>query len=164
LRFADNIRNLAIDIRFCDKCHNISDQALCDICSNSSRKSDVICVVQDVRDVLAIENTQQYNGMYHVLGGVISPIDGIGPSDLNIESLAQRVINEEVKEIILALSTTMEGDTTNFYIYRKLGNLPVNITTIARGMGFGDEIEYTDELTLGRSILNRIPYKGGALK
>jgi len=117
-----------------------------------------------VRDVLAIENTQQYNGMYHVLGGVISPIDGIGPSDLNIESLAQRVINEEVKEIILALSTTMEGDTTNFYIYRKLGNLPVNITTIARGMGFGDEIEYTDELTLGRSILNRIPYKGGALK
>ncbi len=164
LRFADNIRNLAIDIRFCDKCRNISDQALCDICANTSRKKDVICVVQDVRDVLAIENTQQYNGMYHVLGGVISPIDGIGPSDLNIESLAQRVVKEEVKEIILALSTTMEGDTTNFYIYRKLGNLPVNITTIARGMGFGDEIEYTDELTLGRSILNRIPYKGGALK
>ncbi len=160
IRFSENIRKLAEDIRFCEKCHNISDQIVCDICSNTSRKRDTLCVVQDVRDVLAIENTQQYNGLYHVLGGVISPIDGIGPSDLNIESLENRVKLNEVKEVILALSTTMEGDTTNFYIFRKLGNLPINITTIARGMGFGDEIEYTDELTLGRSIINRIPYKG----
>jgi len=164
MRFADNIKRLAIDIRFCEQCHNISDAQRCDICTNTGRKQDLICVVQDVRDVLAIENTQQYNGLYHVLGGVISPIDGIGPSDLNIDSLEQRVKTQNIKEIILALSTTMEGDTTNFYLYRKLGAFPLQISTIARGMGFGDEIEYTDELTLGRSIVNRIPYKGGANK
>ena len=160
----ESLKVLRTEVKTCEKCHNISDTALCEICNNPKRDSTIVCVVEDIRDVMAIENTAQFKGYYHVLGGKISPIEGVGPHNLTIESLIEKVKGGNIKELIFALSSTIEGDTTNFYIYRKLGNLPVNITTIARGMGFGDEIEYTDELSLGRSILNRIPYKGGALK
>ena len=158
-RFATAITSLRKEIRFCKKCHNISDTEICQLCSNPSRDNSTLCVVEDIRDVMAIENTQQYRGLYHVLGGVISPMDGIGPQHLNIESLIDKVNSGEVKEIIFALSTTMEGDTTNFYIFKKLKETSVKVSTIARGIAFGDELEYADEITLGRSIANRLPYE-----
>ncbi|PDH47654.1 MAG: recombination protein RecR [Bacteroidetes bacterium MED-G21] len=158
-RFATAITSLREEIRFCKKCHNISDIEICQLCSNPSRDNSILCVVEDIRDVMAIENTQQYRGLYHVLGGVISPMDGIGPQHLNIESLIDKVNSGEVKEIIFALSTTMEGDTTNFYIFKKLKETSVKVSTIARGIAFGDELEYADEITLGRSIANRLPYE-----
>lgn len=142
-------------IRYCVKCHNISEAEHCPICSNPSRDASVVCVVESVKDVMSIENTGQFHGLYHVLGGLISPMDGVGPSQLEIASLVRRVADEGVAEVILALSATMEGETTNFYIYRQLGTLPVKITQLARGVSVGNEIEYTDEITLGRSILNR---------
>lgn len=144
------------DIKYCTVCHNISDDDICPICSDSRRDRSLICVVENVQDVMAIENTQQYNGLYHVLGGVISPMDGVGPGDLQIESLVRRVkTSEEVKEVILALSSTMEGDTTNFYIHRQLSPCHVKVTMISRGISVGNDLEYTDEVTLGRSIVNR---------
>ena len=158
-RFATAITSLREEIRFCKKCHNISDIEICQLCSNPIRDNSTLCVVEDIRDVMAIENTQQYRGLYHVLGGVISPMDGIGPQHLNIESLIDKVSSGEVKEIIFALSTTMEGDTTNFYIFKKLKETSVKVSTIARGIAFGDELEYADEITLGRSIANRLPYE-----
>ncbi len=159
--FADAISNLRKNVVYCKTCHNISDSARCEICSSPRRDRSTICVVEDLRDVIAIENTGQYHGLYHVLGGIISPMDGVGPDDLNIESLIERTSSteEEVKEIILALNTTMEGDTTNFYIFRKLEGTPVKVSTIARGIAVGDELEYADEITLGRSILHRTPYQ-----
>ena len=160
IRFTTAITSLREEIRFCKKCHNISDIEICQLCSNPSRDNSILCVVEDIRDVMAIENTQQYRGLYHVLGGVISPMDGIGPQHLNIESLIDKVNSGEVKEIIFALSTTMEGDTTNFYIFKKLKEASVKVSTIARGIAFGDELEYADEITLGQSITNRLPYEG----
>jgi len=156
--FGNSMIQLRRDIVYCRECHNISDTEICGICSNSSRDNSTVCVVETVKDVMSIENTQQYRGLYHVLGGVISPMDGIGPADLEIESLVNRIKTSEIKEVILALSTTMEGDTTNFYIFRKLAPTNVKITTIARGVSVGGELEYTDEVTLGRSILNRVEF------
>lgn len=156
----NSIINMRTEIVFCKRCFNISDSDLCEICSNPRRNEQIICVVEDVRDVIAIENTGQYNGLYHILGGIISPIDGIGPNDLNIEALVGRLGEEGIAEVILALSTTIEGDTTNFYLFKKLKDFNVNITTIARGISVGDELEYADEVTLGRSLLNRLPYNG----
>jgi recombination protein RecR len=153
--FGQAIINLRNNVNYCKKCHNICDDELCGICGNLSRNSSTICVVENIKEVMAIENTGQFSGLYHVLGGIISPMDGVGPSDLQIESLVNRVRNEQINEVILALSSTMEGDTTNFYIYRKLSGLDVKITVIARGISVGDEFEYADEITLGRSILNR---------
>ena len=147
------------EVKFCKNCHNISDIEVCEICSNSSRNHSVICVVEDIRDVMALENTQQYRGLYHVLGGIISPMDGIGPSDLEIDSLVNRVAQGNIKEIIMALSATMEGDTTNFYLFRKLKDFPIKVSTLARGVAVGDELEYADEVTLGRSILHRTPFE-----
>ena len=158
--FGNAIVTLKREVKYCKVCHNISDTDVCSICSNSQRDASVICVVESIRDVMAVEATQQYRGLYHVLGGVISPMDGIGPSDLQIESLVQRVASGGVQEVVLALSTTMEGDTTNFYIYRKLANMGVKLSVIARGISVGDELEYADEVTLGRSILNRTPFNG----
>ena len=149
-----------VEVKYCKVCHNISDTETCRICSNPQRDSSVICVVENIRDVMAVEATQQFRGLYHVLGGVISPMDGIGPGDLEIESLVQRVSAGGIKEVVLALSTTMEGDTTNFYIYRKLEKLGVKLSVIARGISVGDELEYADEVTLGRSIVNRTPFTG----
>src|SRR5574344_1679156 len=157
--FGNAIITLKREVKYCKVCHNISDTDVCNICSNPMRDANTVCVVENVQDVLAVENTQQYRGLYHVLGGVISPMDGIGPNDLEIDSLVKRVEEGGNKEIILALSSTMEGDTTNFYIYRKLAPLHVNISMIARGISVGDELEYTDEVTLGRSILNRTPFQ-----
>ena len=160
-QLADAISRMRKEVRRCKVCHNISDSELCPICSNPRRDGSTICVVENIQDVMAVENTQQFHGLYHVLGGVISPMDGIGPSDLEIESLVERVSNGEVKEVILALSSTMEGDTTNFYIFRKLAPYhDVKISIIARGISVGDELEYTDEVTLGRSILNRTIFEG----
>lgn len=147
------------DISFCKICFNVSDSEICDICSNPGRDASLVCVVEDVRDVMAIENTSQFRGQYHILGGVISPMDGVGPSNLNIDPLLNRVQKGDVKEVIMALSPTMEGDTTNFYIYKRLKNVKVLITTIARGVSIGDNLEFTDEITLGRSITNRLPYE-----
>jgi len=158
-RFTSAINNLREQIRYCRKCHNISDVELCQICSNPNRNEQILCVVEDIRDVMAIENTQQYKGLYHVLGGVISPMEGVGPQQLNIESLLDKVKEGTVQEIIFALSTTMEGDTTNYYIYKKMKGLDVKVSTIARGIAIGDELEYADEITLGRSITNRLPYE-----
>lgn len=155
------LKSFRDEIKLCKNCHNISDVELCEICSNSRRDTEVICVVEDIRDVMAIENTAQFKGLYHVLGGKISPIEGIGPHNLTIENLVQKVAQGDIKEIILALSSTMEGDTTNFYIYRQLQKFDVNLTTIARGISVGDEIEYADEVTLGRSIINRVPFEQG---
>ena len=148
------------EVHYCRRCHNISDSDICPICADSHRDSSTICVVENIQDVMAVENTQQYAGLYHVLGGVISPMDGIGPADLEIDSLVERVANEDIKEVILALSSTMEGDTTNFYIFRKLASYDVKLSVIARGIPVGDELEYADEVTLGRSILNRTPFEG----
>ena len=158
-RLAASLVSLVNEITYCKQCHNISDTEICDICANIDRDSSLLCVVEDVRDVMAIENTGQYNGLYHVLGGKISPIDGVGPNELTIASLVKKVKEGSVKEIIFALSNTMEGDTTNFYIYRQLEGLDITTSTIARGISVGDELEYTDEVTLGRSILHRIPFQ-----
>jgi recombination protein recR len=156
--FADAITRVKHDVKYCKVCHNISDTDVCSICSDPRRDASVVCVVENIQDVMAIENTQQFHGLYHVLGGIISPMDGIGPNDLEIESLVKRVEEGKVKEIILALASTMEGDTTNFYISRKLKDKQVKLSVIARGISVGDELEYTDEVTLGRSILNRTPF------
>lgn len=157
--FADAIIRVKHDVKYCKVCHNISDNEVCSICSDPRRDASVVCVVENIQDVMAIENTQQFHGLYHVLGGIISPMDGIGPHDLEIESLVERVEEGTVKEIILALASTMEGDTTNFYISRKLKDTGVKLSIIARGISVGDELEYTDEVTLGRSILNRTPFE-----
>ena len=146
-------------INFCQQCHNISDQLVCEICANPNRNQNTICVVEDIRDVLAIESTASYRGVYHVLGGKISPMDGIGPTDLNIQSLVDKVNKGKIKELIFALSSTMEGDTTNFYIYKQIQGAEVILSTIARGISVGDELEYADEVTLGRSITNRVPFE-----
>ena len=143
------------EVKYCRTCHNISDTDICPICADSRRDSSTVCVVENIQDVMAVENTQQFHGLYHVLGGIISPMDGIGPADLEIDSLVSRVAEGGVKEVILALSPTMEGDTTNFYIYRKLAGFDVEVSVIARGVSVGNELEYTDEVTLGRSIMNR---------
>ncbi|MCH2033221.1 MAG: recombination mediator RecR [Tenacibaculum sp.] len=156
---AEALTQLRNDVKSCRKCHNISDTILCDICSNPNRKEELVCVVEDIRDVMAIENTGQFRGLYHVLGGKISPIEGVGPQNLNIESLVEKVKNGEVKELIFALSSTMEGDTTNFYIYKQIEKYNITTSTIARGISVGDELEYADEVTLGRSIINRIPFE-----
>ncbi len=150
---------LKTEVNFCKSCNNISDTEICEICANPKRDKSLVCVVEDIRDVMAIENTSQYNGLYHVLGGKISPMEGVGPQDLHINSLIERVKSGTVKELIFALSSTMEGDTTNFYIYRQLEGLDVATSTIARGISVGDELEYADEVTLGRSILNRVPFE-----
>jgi len=163
-KFSNTLLILKRDIRYCIECHNISDHELCQICSSVKRDKSLICVVEDTRDVMAIENTGQYLGGYHVMGGLISPMDGIGPSDLNIESLVKRVHAGGIKEVILALSATMEGDTTIFYIYKKLKDAGVSISTIARGIAFGGELEYVDEITLGRSIATRVPYENSLAK
>ena len=159
-QFADTIARMKQEVKHCRICHNISDSDVCPICSDARRDETTVCVVENIQDVMAVENTQQYNGLYHVLGGVISPMDGIGPADLEIDSLVDRVRTGDIKEVILALSSTMEGDTTNFYIFRKLAPFTdVRISIIARGISVGDELEYTDEVTLGRSILNRTPFE-----
>ena len=155
--FGETIASMRKDIRFCNRCHNISDKERCNICSNHARKQDLICVVENIRDVIAIESTQQFNGIYHVLGGIISPLDGVGPDQLYIESLVKRVTEEKTTEIIFALNPNIQGDTTVYYIGRKLKDIPVKITTIARGIAFGGELEYADEMTLAKSISNRLP-------
>lgn len=163
-KFSNSLTLLRREIRFCRICHNISDQQVCQICNGIKRDKGLICVVEDTRDVMAIENTGQYQGVYHVMGGLISPMDGIGPSDLSIESLVERVKEGGISEVILALSATMEGDTTIFYLYKKLKASGVPISTIARGIAFGGELEYVDEITLGRSIVTRIPYENSLTK
>lgn len=162
--FGDTITRMRNDIKFCRTCHNVSDYDLCEICRNSYRDQSMVCLVESIRDVIAIENTNIYKGVYHVLGGVISPIDGIGPDKLQIDSLVERVKSGVVKEVIMALSPTIEGDTTIFYISKRLKELPVNITSIARGIAFGGELEYTDEMTLARSIATRLPYENTLVK
>lgn len=157
--FADALTTMKHDVKYCSVCHNISDTDICSICSDHRRDSSQICVVENIRDVMAIENTMQYHGLYHVLGGIISPLDGVGPSDIEIASLVERVAAGGVTEVILALSPTLEGDTTNFFISKKLRQYHVNITVIARGISVGNELEYADEVTLGRSILKRTPYE-----
>ena len=154
-----SLLKLRNDIQFCSNCHNISDVALCEICANPKRNESLVCVVEDIRDVMAIENTGQFRGLYHVLGGKISPMEGVGPQDLTISNLITKVKQGKIEELIFALSSTMEGDTTNFYIYKQLHGLSIRISTIARGIAVGDELEYADEVTLGRSILNRIPFE-----
>lgn len=156
--FSASFVRLRNELHYCRVCHNISDAELCEICSDKNRDQALICVVEDIRDVMAIENTRQFRGLYHVLGGIISPMDGTGPADLEIESLVQRSASDQVQEVIMALSATMEGDTTNFYIYRRLKELSVKVSTLARGVAVGDELEYADEVTLGRSILHRTPF------
>ena len=158
-RFGETILRLKDEIRYCISCNNISDKEVCDICANTHRDHSVVCVVENPQDVMAIENTGQYHGIYHVLGGLISPVDGIGPDDLVTAPLEEKVRKGEVKELILALNTTMEGDTTNFYLFRKFKEFPVKITTLARGVSIGGELEYADEITLGRSIANRTPFE-----
>ncbi len=158
-RFTNSLDRLKSDIKYCKTCFNISDHDVCEICSSPKRDHSLVCVVEDTRDVMAIENTNQFNGVYHVLGGLISPMEGVGPADLKIEGLVERVRNGEIQEVILALSATMEGDTTIFYLYRKLREFQIQISTIARGISFGGELEYVDEITLGRSIATRVPYE-----
>jgi len=158
-RFGNTILKMKKEIMHCRICHNISDTEVCNICSDNYRDHEIVCVVENIRDVMSIENTQQYSGIYHVLGGIISPIDGIGPADLNIDTLVEKAAGKGIREVILALSTTMEGDTTNFYIYKKLKNTPAIVTTLARGVSIGDDLEYADEITLGRSILNRTKFE-----
>ena len=157
---AGAISKMKREVKHCKVCHNISDTDTCPICADPRRDASVICVVENIQDVMAIENTQQFKGLYHVLGGIISPMDGIGPSDIEIDSLVERVSRGDISEVILALSPTMEGDTTNFYIFRKLAHLNVKLSVIARGVSVGDELEYADEVTLGRSIINRTPFDG----
>jgi recombination protein RecR len=160
VNLSDALVKMRQEIRYCTMCHNISDNETCHICTDPRRNAAVICVVQDIRDVLAIENTRQYTGRYHVLGGIISPIEGISPSDLSIEHLVTNVETNSVQEVIMALPSSIEGETTSFYIYKRIKSLPITISTIARGVAIGDELEYTDEITLGRSILQRMPYTG----
>ena len=157
-KFGESIIRLHEDIHYCSICNNISDTEICSICNDEKRERSVICVVENIQDVMAIENTRQYRGLYHVLGGIISPIDGIGPADLKIDSLEEKIKAGGVNEIILALSTTMEGDTTNYYLFKRLNQYNIAMTTLARGVAIGDELEYTDEITLGRAINNRNPY------
>jgi recombination protein RecR len=159
-QLGEAVMRLRDEVRYCKTCHNISDSDICQICANPKRESGMICVVEDIRDVMAIENTSQYRGRYHVLGGIISPIEGIGPSDLNIHSLIERVQSGDILEVIMALPATIEGDTTNYYIFKKTREYKVLVTTIARGIAVGDDLEFADEITLGRSILNRMPYEG----
>ena len=156
-QFSEVIARMRSEIKFCQRCHNVADGDICSICANSQRKKELICVVENIRDVIAIESTQQFNGTYHVLGGVISPLDGIGPDQLTIEALIQRVEKEQTEELIFALNPNIQGDTTIYYIQKKLQSLPVRVTTIARGISFGGELEYADEMTLGRSLQNRLP-------
>ena len=162
--FAGSLTRLKQEVKYCRICHNISDEEICPICASHNRDRHIVCVVENVQDVMSIENTGQYNGIYHVLGGIISPIDGIGPKDIEIDSLIARIVPEQITEVILALPTTMEGDTTDFYIYRRLSALelpePLVVSQIARGVAVGNELEYTDEITLGRSIVNRVEFKG----
>jgi recombination protein RecR len=158
-RFTQSISNVKEHIQSCQECHQLSDDPICEVCKNPTRNQQLICVVQDFRDVLAIEQTGQFNGVYHVLGGLISPMDGVSPSDLNMTTLLERVEKKEVQEVLLALNATMEGETTSFYLYRKLSPFQIKISNIARGVAVGGELEYTDEITLGRSILNRTPYE-----
>ncbi|MEO0000125.1 MAG: hypothetical protein RL766_171 [Bacteroidota bacterium] len=157
VQFSETITRMRREIKFCKNCHNIADQDLCTICNNPSRKKETICVVENIRDVIAIESTEQYNGLYHVLGGVISPLDGIGPEQLTLETLSGRAMNGDTKEIVFALSPTIQGDTTIYYIRKKLNNPELRFTTIARGISFGGELEYADEMTLAKSIRNRLP-------
>lgn len=164
LSLGESIIELRKKIQYCTVCHNISDTEQCEICRNPKRNHSIICVVEDIRDVIAIENTNQFSGIYHVLGGIISPMDGVGPNDLNIESLVNKVSLGGITEIIMALSATMEGDTTNFYIYKKIKEYNITLSTIARGVAVGDNLEYTDEITLGRSIINRTPYENILVK
>jgi len=159
IQLSKALLDMRSSIKFCQQCHNISDQLTCEICTNPNRNHSTICVVEDIRDVLAIESTASFRGVYHVLGGKISPMDGIGPSDLNIQSLIDKVNAGKIKELIFALSSTMEGDTTNFYIYKQIHDTEVTLSTIARGISVGDELEYADEVTLGRSITNRVPFE-----
>ncbi|MCP4977734.1 MAG: recombination protein RecR [Maribacter sp.] len=159
VRLSSALEDLRNSVNFCAQCHNISDVELCEICTNPKRDESLVCVVEDIRDVMAIENTGQFNGLYHVLGGKISPMEGVGPQELTISSLVNKAKNGKIKELIFALSSTMEGDTTNFYIYKQLEGLEIKTSTIARGISIGDELEYADEVTLGRSILNRIPFE-----
>jgi recombination protein RecR len=163
-RFSNSISKLRNEIQFCSICHNIADQPVCEICASQKRDHSTICVVEDTRDVMAIENTNQYNGVYHVLGGLISPMDGIGPSDLQVDTLVERLKANETKEIIFALSATMEGDTTLFYLHKRVKSFNITISTIARGIAFGGELEYVDEITLGRSIATRVPYENSLTK
>lgn len=158
-QFSSTVSKLRNEIQFCQTCHNISDKAVCEICASHKRDQSMVCIVEDTRDVMAIENTNQYNGVYHVLGGLISPMDGIGPSDLEVDSLVERLKQSEAKEIIFALSATMEGDTTIFYLDKRLKQFNLKLSTIARGIAFGGELEYVDEITLGRSITTRVPYE-----
>jgi recombination protein RecR len=157
-RFGESIAKLHAGIHYCRICHNISDTEICNICNDKNRDTSLICIVENIQDVMAIENTRQFKGMYHVLGGIISPVDGIGPADLKIDSLEEKVAAGGITEIIFALSTTMEGDTTNYYLYKRLHKYNIQLTTLARGVAIGDELEYTDEITLGRSIMNRTPF------
>jgi recombination protein RecR len=163
-RFSSTISKLRNEIQFCSVCYNISDQSVCEICSSHKRDRSLICVVEDTRDVMAIENTNQYNGVYHVLGGLISPMDGVGPSDLQVDTLVERLKENEAKELIFALSATMEGDTTLFYLHKRVKIFNITISTIARGIAFGGELEYVDEITLGRSIATRVPYENSLTK
>lgn len=162
--FGSTFIRLRKEIKYCSNCNNISEQILCEICSNHKRDRSIVCVVEDIRDVFAIENTNHFNGVYHVLGGIINPMDGIGPKDIRVDSLVDRVGKDEIKEIIMALSSTMEGDTTVFYIFKRLKDFDIKFTTIAQGVSVGDDLEYADEVTLGRSILNRIPYENTLVK
>jgi recombination protein RecR len=164
LNLANAISQMRIKVNFCSNCHNISDVDICEICINPRRDKSIICVVEDIRDVMAIEKTSSFNGIYHVLGGKISPLDGIGPDELNIDSLVEKVQTNQIKEVIFALSTTMEGDTTNFYIFRRISDYDIITSTIARGISVGDDLEYTDEITLGRSITDRIPFENSLKK
>ncbi len=157
--FGNSIIKMRKEINYCRECRNISDQDLCEICANPKRDKSLVCIVEDIRDVMAIENTGQFTGVYHVLGGIISPMEGIGPADLNIESMLARIRRGDIKEVILALPTTIEGDTTNFFLYKKLFESEITVSAIARGISIGDELEHADEVTLGRSIVNRMPYK-----
>jgi len=160
-KLGDAIIKMRREIRFCKRCNNISDNEFCEICTNHKRDENTICVVEDTRDVMAIENTAQFNGLYHVLGGIINPMEGIGPNDIAVGHLVERINKEDIKEVILALPATVEGDTTNYYIYKLIKNFGIKVTTIARGVAVGNELEYTDEITLGRSILNRLPFEEG---
>ncbi|GGG53820.1 recombination mediator RecR [Bizionia arctica] len=159
LQLVKALESMRTEIKFCKSCNNISDHEICEICANPHRSNEIICVVEDIRDVMAIENTSSFKGLYHVLGGKISPMDGIGPNDLNIQPLVEKVKQGTVKELIFALGSTMEGDTTNFYIYKQIQDYKITTSTIARGISVGNELEYTDEITLGRSIINRIPFE-----
>ncbi|MBT3417908.1 MAG: recombination protein RecR [Flavobacteriales bacterium] len=163
-QFGNSFIDLINNINYCSECYSISDQEICEICSDHKRDRSTICVVEDIRVMMAVENTLQFKGIYHVLGGLISPMDGIGPSDIKVEELVQKVQNGEVKEIIFALSTTMEGDTTNFYLFRRLKDINIKISSIARGIAIGDELEYTDEITLGTAISSRLPYENSLSK